>query len=200
MSITKEYKDEVTIKHQDDKPWGHTAVRFGGGAHVIALLDKTVPHIVTMLDYGSGEGTLRAHIEHERPGRVEITEYDPGMPGINKLPERTFDLVVTTDVLEHVEPHLLKETIREIAELADITVYHNIPCYATGSSFISGPYKGMNIHLTVENPAFWKRIVRDNMPGFTISTVVTVETNKKRGWQERVMITTERTEARRKTK
>ncbi len=200
MSITQEYKDEVFQKHaatqQGGKPWGHTAVRFGGGAHVIALLDKTTPHIRTMLDYGSGEGTLRAHVEHERPGRVVFTEYDPGMPGIDKVPSGTFDLVVTTDVLEHVEPHLLAETIREISDLADITVYHNIPCYPTASNFTSGPYIGKNIHLTVEEPKWWKRIVRDNMRDFTIQRVVTVEEYKKYGIKTRLMITSERTETR----
>lgn len=190
MSITPEYKDEMTRMHEKD--WGHTAVRFGAGSAVIALLDRPVLAINTVLDFGCGTGTLGDHIAQERPGRVIWSQYDPGMKGIDKMPSGPYDLVVTCDVLEHVEPHLLVGTIQQCASLSDRVVYHNIPCYPTGSSFIDGPYKGMNIHLTVEEPKFWKRLLRDNMPEFTIAEVLIQEKSYSHGIKTRVMITSER--------
>ena len=191
MSITKEYKEQMTVKHEVN--WGHTAVRFGAGRDVVKLLDNDKLAITTVLDFGAGTGSLGVHIQEERPGRAIWTQYDPGMKGMDCLPDGPFDLVVTCDVLEHVEPHLLDQTIFECSDRADRVVYHNIPCYPTGSTFSEGPYKGQNLHLTVEQPKFWEDKVRRNQPDFTIAEVVIVKRhNSADGYRIRVMITSER--------
>ncbi len=195
MSITTEYQKQMVEQHT--APWGRTAVRYGAGYDVLTMLDRKAYMINTVLDFGCGEGVLGEYIQDARRGRVVWTDYDPGMKGIDRMPQGPFDLVVTCDVLEHVEPHLLDATIRECFELSDRLVYHNIPCYPTGTNFISGPYRGQNIHLTVEDTEFWKKRIQH--PEFNIMSVVTNERLSKGAFRKRVTITSERIRERAKT-
>ena len=188
MSITPEYQKQVQTMHE--APWGRTAIRFGAGSDVLTMLDRKALMINSVLDFGCGEGTLGDFVHESQPGRVTWTDYDPGMIGIDRTPQGPFDLVVTCDVLEHVEPHLLDETIRECFELSNRIVYHNIPCHPTADDFQSGPYKGQNIHLTVEGPEFWKERVQH--PEFQTMVVVTQERRVRGEFQTRVTITSER--------
>ena len=188
MSITTEYQKQLREMHTGH--WGRTAVRYGAGYDVLTMLDRKAYMINSVLDFGCGEGVLGDYIHEARPGRVTWTDYDPGMKGIDRTPQGPFDLVVTCDVLEHVEPKMLDATIRECFELSDRLVYHNIPCYPAGSTFMDGQYAGQNIHLTVEGAEFWKERLRH--PEFQIMEVVTRERRTKGAFRTRVTITSER--------
>ena len=188
MSLTTEYQKQLKTMHEG--PWGTTAVRYGAGGDVLAMLDRTLAQINTVLDFGAGKCVLGEYINDVRRGRVVWTNYDPGIVGIDIMPQGPFDLVVTCDVLEHVEPHLLDATIKECFDLSDRIVYHNIPCYAAGSNFNDGPYIGQNIHLTVEGPEFWKRKMKHN--DFVLSEVITLERRSKGSFRKRVTLISER--------
>ncbi|KKN32980.1 hypothetical protein LCGC14_0808520 [marine sediment metagenome] len=156
MSITREYQAELRKQHEERGHWGSSAVRYGAGDDITVILNKKIYRgIKTVLDYGCGQGTLGDFIRENAPGRVKWFEYDPGIPGKDVKPEGQFDLVLTTDVLEHVEPHLLDETIAELASLTRLVMYNNIPNTPAGSDFITGPYVGQNLHLIVESPEWW---------------------------------------------
>ena len=188
MSITTEYQKQLKTMHE--APWGRTAVRYGAGYDVLTMLDRKALMINSVLDFGCGEGTLGDFVHESQPGRVAWTDYDPGVPGLDRAPHGTFDLVVTCDVLEHVEPHLLDETIRECFDLSDRLVYHNIPCFQAGTVFVDGPYVGQNLHLTIEGPEFWKaRILH---PEFQVMTVAILEKRVRGETRTRVTITSER--------
>ena len=188
MSISTEYQKQLKTMHE--APWGRTAIRYGAGHDVLTMLDRKALRINSVLDFGAGEGTLLEYIQETRPDRVVWTEYDPGIKGLDIMPRGPFDLVITCDVLEHVEPHLLDETIRECFELSDRVVYHNIPCFPAGSVFVDGPYAGQNIHLTIEGPEFWKERVQH--PDFMVMSVVIWEKQVRGTIRTRVMITAER--------
>lgn len=66
----------------------------------------------TVLDYGCGKGTLAKALPD-----LQISEYDPAVPGKDGEPAPA-DIVVCTDVLEHVEPDCLGAVLRDLDRLA----------------------------------------------------------------------------------
>jgi 2-polyprenyl-3-methyl-5-hydroxy-6-metoxy-1,4-benzoquinol methylase len=103
----------------------------------------------SILDYGCGLGTLkRALLEQGWVG--EIAEYDPAVAGRDVLPTPA-DLVVCTDVLEHIEPDRLAavlEHIRALTRRAAFLVIATQPAHKLLAD-------GRNAHLIVESPEWW---------------------------------------------
>lgn len=100
----------------------------------------------SILDYGCGRGTLKMALSD-----LDVREYDPGIIGKDAMPEPA-DLVVTTDVLEHIEPHLLDNVFAHLRQLARLGLFLNI---ATSLSQEILP-DGRNAHLIVKPAAWWK--------------------------------------------
>ena len=152
MTISKAYEEHMKKEHDGSK-WGTTGWRYAGEQVRQALADRK--YVRTVLDFGCGKGTLKPYLEQRLP-TVSISEYDPGIPGKDVLSNDVYDAVVTTDVLEHVEPHLLDSTIQEIADRSKFVMIHDIPNDPTYKTFGEGPYKGQDLHLTVESPTWWR--------------------------------------------
>jgi hypothetical protein len=107
----------------------------------------------SVLDYGSGRGSLtdRLRLDDLLPRAVRVDEYDPAVPGKDRLPYPA-DLVTTTDVLEHVEPDRLDAVLAHIRLLSR---------YATLFVVATGPANkvladGRNAHLIQEPAAWWQ--------------------------------------------
>jgi hypothetical protein len=154
MSITREYQEHLATMHASDRSWGSSAIRFGGPDILGLIMQRK--YIRTVLDFGCGKGLMGEFVAEALPGRVEWFEYDPGIPGKDKLPDGRFDMVLTCDVLEHVEPEHLDDTLRQIADRAQFVMYNNIACTPTNNDFTTGPHAGKNIHLIVKPPIWWR--------------------------------------------
>ena len=122
--------------------WGEEVVKFARdlGARVL-------------LDYGCGEGTLKKWLHKHYPN-LRVEEYDPGIAGKERLPKFA-ELVVCTDVLEHIEPPKLDTVIRHIHGLATRGVYLNIATRPANKLLPNGN----NAHLIIENEDWWRERV-----------------------------------------
>ena len=91
------------------------------------------------------------------PGPLEVVPfYDPGVKEFSDKPRGKFDLVITSDMFEHVEPEHVRDTIQEVAELTRYTMYNNIACQLTGKPIAEeGPYQGQDMHISVHEPEWW---------------------------------------------
>ena len=99
----------------------------------------------------------------------EVLEYDPAIEGKNKVPLPA-DLVVCTDVLEHIEPEYLDSVLVHLAsltQLASFFVVHTGPAQKELAD-------GRNAHLTIENSEWWRRKIGAY---FQVSEVIQVESN-----------------------
>lgn len=114
---------------------------------------------VTVLDYGCGEGSLKKALT---PHRVQ--EYDPGVKGKAVLPKPS-DLVVCTDVMEHVEPKALAAVIDHLFRLAGHAIYVVIAT-RPANAILPG---GRNAHLIVENAEWW--VNQFSRPGWSVEGV-----------------------------
>lgn len=139
--ISPEYRAMQRELHEREETYG-----ISSRMHVEAVrqnIERTGSKSV--LDYGCGRGALR-----EALGDI-VREYDPAVPGKDALPDRA-DMVVCTDVLEHIEPERLDavlEHIRNLAIKAVMFVIATRPAQKTLSD-------GRNAHLIIESAAWWR--------------------------------------------
>lgn len=160
MAISDEYKENMRLEH-DGSNWGTTAVKYAGDLIVGALTSRK--YITKVLDFGCGKGVLKPYIEQHCPW-VTVYEYDPGIPGKDTLPTDTFDAIVSSDVLEHVEPSKLDETLIWMSEHVKYALIHDIACSPTFKLIATGPYKGQDLHLIVEEPKWWRAKFKEVLP------------------------------------
>lgn len=107
----------------------------------------------SILDYGCGKGSLKRELEaFGGRGVYEIREYDPAVPG-KDAPPANADLVVCTDVLEHVEPECIDAVFADLVRLADRAVLVAAAC-RPGKRVLAD---GRPDHLTVQPPLWWAK-------------------------------------------
>lgn len=127
----------------------HTNLQYGvgGGKHtdVVKSICEQLG-TTSVLDYGAGKQYLAKALP------FPIWSYDPAVPEISELP-RPADLVVCTDVLEHVEPERLKYVLNHIRGVmlqCGYFVVHNGPARKTYAN-------GQNTHLIQQSPQWWEQ-------------------------------------------
>lgn len=143
--ISSEYRDLNRQLHKENLHYG-----VGGGAHADAvkkiykILQKATEY-VSVLDYGAGKGYLAKALP------FPIAEYDPAIPGKQETP-RPADLVVCTDVLEHIEPECLRFVLEDLQRCVKQIGYFTIH---TGPAVKTLP-DGRNTHLIQKNKDWWQ--------------------------------------------
>lgn len=150
----------VALQHElHDRPNG-----YGGKgdkwAAAVAGLARTY-QAGSILDYGCGEGALvRALYRQGLPG-VRFDEYDPAVPTKAQRPSFA-DLVVCTDVLEHIEPDRLDCVLAHLRVLARKAVFLVVATRPSNKTMADG----RNAHLIVEDVDWWEARVRS--AGFNV--------------------------------
>lgn len=97
-----------------------------------------------VLDYGCGKSTLAASLA------FPIHQYDPAIPEHAALPQPA-DIVVCTDVLEHIEPELIDNVLNHLQTLVKrygLFIIATEPAMKTLAD-------GRNAHLIVQPQAWW---------------------------------------------
>ncbi len=135
--ISAKYRKQNEMLHAMNSGYGAGGHRWAG--RVVDILNRIEGE--SILDYGCGKGTLAKAIG-------SIREYDPAIEG--KTEAAPSDLVVCTDVLEHIEPALLDNVLQHLSSVTLKRLFFNI---ATCPAKKSLP-DGRNAHLLVR-PGFW---------------------------------------------
>jgi len=128
----------------------------------------------TLLDYGSGKGLQYKSMPLEGKGQLrykglqdywkidDLYCYDPGYPLYQKFPQKQYDAVLATDVLEHCDQRDVKWIIEEIFDLTRKVVFANIACFKAHRTLPNGE----NAHCTVSPGVWWDRILRSVTPNY----------------------------------
>jgi SAM-dependent methyltransferase len=146
MSRTKNDKLTKLYKklHEEDNNYGSSSIDYL--PEISLLIEYLKPK--TVLDYGCGKGSLVKILSKKFP-LVEFYGYDPSVDGYEEIPVRKADLVINTDVLEHIPSEILPNVLDEIASISSHAIFmlHHALAYATLPD-------GQNAHCTVR-PSFW---------------------------------------------
>lgn len=155
---TENYRNQITRLHASTR-WGTDGV-----THVEAV-DAYAAELdaKTILDYGCGSNTLSDAMA-KRPMPRRVSGYDPGIPERMKMP-KPCDLVVATDVLEHVEPEKLDAVLDHIWRLTGKGAYFSISVKPARAILPDG----RNAHICLLSPEEW--IERLKKVGWKIARV-----------------------------
>jgi hypothetical protein len=154
--ITDAYRHLQRALHAQPEGYGGKGKRW---APTVAWLARRLA-AVSVLDYGCGAGTLGHALALLG---VVCRDYDPAVPGKDGRPSFA-DLVVCTDVLEHVEPDKLPAVLTHLRELARRGLFAVVSLRPSNKTLADG----RNAHLIIEPPAWWSAQL--TAAGWTIAT------------------------------
>lgn len=144
--ISKEYKKVLTDIHAET-PFGKRSKMPKFSEEFISKIN---PH--SILDFGCGKGRLVEKLKDQYPDKV-IHGYDPGNPNFDiSLDNLTVDLLMSTDVLEHIEPEFIDQTLGYLSKRSRY-IYHLI---ALSPAKLILP-DGRNAHLILESKEWWRK-------------------------------------------
>lgn len=114
------------------------------------LVDYHKPE--SLLDYGSGKGfQYLIRRVHESWGGLLPYCYDIGVRQLANKPDRTFDGVICSDVMEHIERADVQGVLAELISYADSFLFLGISCRPTKKKLSDG----RDVHVTIEPPEWW---------------------------------------------
>jgi len=144
--ISEAYRDMNAKLHHENLAYG-----VGGARHAKAVVElcRTLK-TTSVLDYGCGKGYLAKQLPYP------IWEYDPAVPGKQETP-RSADIVVSTDVLEHIEPERLAFVLDDIRRCMRKVGYFTIH---TGPAQKTLP-DGRNTHLIQQGAEWWEKTLSE---------------------------------------
>lgn len=155
--ISPGYEAQLRALH-GSQGWGEGGWKFS--PEVRFLAGKVSAR--SILDYGCGRGTLKRMLTG-----FDVREYDPGIAGKDDLPLPA-DLVVCTDVLEHIEPEKIDAVLSHIYELSLAACFVAVSLRPAEKRLPDG----RNAHLIIDNAPWWMEKFRaQGWPAIRISRV-----------------------------
>lgn len=140
MLISSEYTRLNKLLHDTNAGYGTSGQRFAEFVKVVSDRLETKD----ILDYGAGKKTM------EKALGFPIQNYDPAVPGLDALPSSA-DIVVCTEVMEHIEPDCLEPVLNHISSLAKRAVFFSIADCEASKKLPDG----RNAHLIIEDMDWW---------------------------------------------
>jgi hypothetical protein len=144
--ISDKYKKILTDIHTDT-PFGKRSKIPKFAEDFIAKINPN-----NILDFGCGKGRLVDKLKEQYPDKT-IQGYDPGNYKFDcPLDDVYVDLLMSTDVLEHIEPEFIDQTLEYLSKRSRY-IYHLI---ALSPAKLILP-DGRNAHLILESKEWWQQ-------------------------------------------
>lgn len=140
MRFTNQYKALQQELHSRNVGYGMSGYKHA--QHVIEL--SKFLETRSILDYGCGQQTLQKAIP------FPITNYDPFIEGCEEEPD-VHDLVVCSDVLEHIEPSCLGDVIYHLRSKTRKMLFVDVAQHPAQKVLADG----RNAHLIIEKTSWW---------------------------------------------
>jgi hypothetical protein len=140
MKFLEQYK----ILHRE-KEYG-----VSGGGHVPQIMKLMPKNADSILDYGAGQSDT-GHLLKMKTGIEDVVAYDPAVVGRNEKPRRSFDVVICTDVMEHIPEDEIMDVLLDIRRYCDDTAIFAIALREAAQTLPNGE----NAHCTVKPTEWW---------------------------------------------
>lgn len=147
--ISPEYLAEQKRLHASPRGYGGKGRKWADEVHGIA--EKCSAR--SILDYGAGQDSLCKEL---RERGIKTHSYDPAIKRISRLPAPA-DMVVCTDVLEHIEPEKLCEVVAHLASLMRVVGFFVISLVPTTKTLSDG----RQAHISLYNRQFWFDLIEE---------------------------------------
>lgn len=171
--ISDDYLAQQRALHLLPQGYGGKGSRWAG---TVASLAKATDSY-SVLDYGCGRGSLRSLLA-ERVPLLEVREYDPAIEG-KDAPPRFADLVVSTDVLEHVEPDKIGTVLQHLRSLARKAVFL-VVCLRPANKILPD---GRNAHLLLQPADWWDAQIQSaGLHRLTVDVTIPEKVDLEKHW------------------
>lgn len=139
--------------HKTDSNFGN---RVDGAGKAIRLVDalnrmNELGVCDSVLDYGTGKGSLVRRLRSELPAKIQVEGYDPAMPDFASKPEAPSDILLCLDVLEHIEMRSIDAVLKDIHRLTRRFCYLVIDLQPAGKKLADG----RNAHILLAPAEWW---------------------------------------------
>jgi hypothetical protein len=139
--ISPEYAELNKKLHESNPNYGISGAKWAG--HILQFADDIV-HSRDILDYGCGKRSLQDAIG------FDIRNYDPAIPSLSGTPAPA-DIVVCTDVLEHIEPECLDDVLADLRRVTKKLGFFTIATRPAKKILADG----RNAHLIQKDARWW---------------------------------------------
>jgi len=135
----------------------------GGNFHGLSVLQHQhyigqfikITNSKTLLDFGCGRGDAyrSPHKVHHQWGlsRKDVRLYDPAFKRDDMLPVGKFDVVICSDVLEHIPEDEVEAFVTRLFSYTKRGVWASVCCRPAKKTFPDGT----NLHVTVKPFEWW---------------------------------------------
>lgn len=141
--ISEEYRNLNSALHESNAHYGvgvNTKKWYDGVVHFAHALGAS-----SILDYGSGKGQMGKTLSH-----LLVVNYDPSIEEFNETPDPA-DLVVSLDVLEHIEPECIDNVLDDIQRCAIRGVFLTVNMNPAEKTLADG----RNAHILLRPIEWW---------------------------------------------
>ncbi len=139
--------------HELPNTWNGSNLR---DHHMDAVNQLIEQHgITSILDYGCGKA-----LHH--PPEWRATLYDPAVPQYSEEPTGEYDLVICTDVLEHIPESGLQWVIDRLHQFSKGGWLYVSVCCRKAKQLLTMPnsMRRYNAHVCIKPEAWWKKRVQ----------------------------------------
>ncbi len=136
--ISADYLGEQVRLHADPRGYGTKGRKWAD----LAEAAFTVHHCMDVLDYGCGQGSLGRELAARG---IRVANYDPAVPEW-ATPPSSADLVVCSDVLEHVEPDKVEAVLDHLQALARVALLVVVSTVPTAKTLSDGRQAHISLH------------------------------------------------------
>ena len=151
LYFVKHSNDTITqykYLHKNNKIYGSSSLQYFDNVKTLA----NELNCQSIIDFGCGKGVLSNEIEKKL--KIKCTKYDPAIEQYDTIPNEKFDLLICTDVLEHVPLENLDNVLSSIKTLSN-NCFFAISCRLAGQILPNGE----NAHCTVYPKEWWKQFL-----------------------------------------
>jgi hypothetical protein len=139
---------QYSAVHGDRKSWGKSAHRYL--SQIQACVAELKPAVI--LEYGCGKSELCNQLDY---GTAAYHRYDPAIPHLDKMTVGYADLLINTDVLEHIPRADIPDVLRHMRSLTERVFFY--VCTRPASTILPN---GQNAHCTLLQADEWLALIR----------------------------------------
>ena len=144
--INDDYKRQLQEMHATNKKFtrsGEKKLRM-----IKSFVETYQPK--SLIDFGCSDGEMLPILSERY--NINAIGYDPGVSEFENIPTTAVDCLTSTDVLEHVEPEMIDDTLKIINTLFTKSAFLLIASYPAKKSLPDG----RNAHLIIESFDWWR--------------------------------------------
>ncbi len=142
MNLTE---NQYSALHAVNPSYGRTGLRLR--PFIEPLIESAAAHRI--LDFGCGKGVLGKRLQVSRS--LDVHLYDPYVSEFSAMPGDAFDMVLCTDVLEHIPEEALDPLLSEVADYAERAVF--VISLTFADQLLPN---GDNAHCTIRPKEWWR--------------------------------------------